>query len=201
MTLSAVRYRRFAISTVLVIAVVLSACTDGAGVDREALVALYAATDGASWTINTNWLSDKPVGEWYGVTADRDGHVVELDLEGNYLIGELPSELGDLGKLNFLNLRINAISGEIPSELGDLSQLKSLVLGWNDLSGKIPSELGDLSNLETMYLYGNNLKRRDSIGVGRTQQLRKTESLQERIERWHPVGTGRPQQLAVTGSR
>ena len=27
--------------------------------DRAALVALYNATDGANWTINTNWLSNE----------------------------------------------------------------------------------------------------------------------------------------------
>ena len=79
MTLSALRFRRFAISTVLVIAVVLSACTDRAGVDREALARLYQATDGANWRVNTNWLSDRPVREWYGVTIDRD-RVVDLHL-------------------------------------------------------------------------------------------------------------------------
>ena len=39
--------------------------------DRAALVALYEATDGENWTNNTNWLSDRPIGEWYGVS----GHV------------------------------------------------------------------------------------------------------------------------------
>ena len=35
------------------------------GSDRAALVALYNATGGASWTDSTNWLSDRPIGEWY----------------------------------------------------------------------------------------------------------------------------------------
>ena len=38
--------------------------------DRAALVALYSATDGASWKNSANWLSDAPLDEWYGVTTD-----------------------------------------------------------------------------------------------------------------------------------
>ena len=29
--------------------------------EREALIALYKATNGDNWTNNTNWCSDKPV--------------------------------------------------------------------------------------------------------------------------------------------
>ena len=44
------------------------------GSDRDALVALYNATNGPTWANNTNWLSDEPLGEWYGVTTDGGGH-------------------------------------------------------------------------------------------------------------------------------
>ena len=50
--------------------------------DRDALEALYRATDGPNWTDNTNWLTDAPLGQWYGVTTDRAGRVLELDLSG-----------------------------------------------------------------------------------------------------------------------
>ena len=67
--------------------------------DREALVALYNATGGPNWNINDNWLSDVPVSEWFGVTTDDNGRVTELDLWGNWLIGEIPPELGNLANL------------------------------------------------------------------------------------------------------
>ena len=35
--------------------------------EREALEALYRSTGGDNWTDNTNWLSEAPVGDWYGV--------------------------------------------------------------------------------------------------------------------------------------
>ena len=41
--------------------------------DRAALVVLHNATDGPNWNINTNWLSDRPIGEWHGVTNELTG--------------------------------------------------------------------------------------------------------------------------------
>ena len=53
--------------------------------DRDVLVELYEATGGARWKNNANWLSDRPTGEWHGVTTDADGRVTGLLLERNSL--------------------------------------------------------------------------------------------------------------------
>ncbi|MDE0355939.1 MAG: Ig-like domain-containing protein, partial [Deltaproteobacteria bacterium] len=122
--------------------------------DREVLVALYEATDGPNWRDNTNWLTDKPLGEWYGVDTNASGRVVGLDLRDNRLAGEIPPELGDLSNLENLNLRRNSLTGEIPRGLGDLADLEELYLDDNDLSGEIPLDFVDLS-LTTFYWDGN----------------------------------------------
>ena len=111
--------------------------------DREALVALYNATDGENWNGSHNWLSDAPLGEWDGVTTDDDGRVTALALYSNGLIGEIPAELGSLSNLGSLNLGNNELSGEIPPELGSLSNLRDLYLDDNALSGCVPSSLED----------------------------------------------------------
>ena len=115
--------------------------------DRAALVALYEATDGANWTDNTNWLTEKPVGQWYGVLADDDDRVVGLYLWENGLAGSLPAELGSLVRLTELALPKNQIGGALPAELGALASLRILSLGYNQLTGPIPAELGVLDNL------------------------------------------------------
>ncbi len=136
--------------------------------DRTALVALYNATDGPNWIDNTNWLTDARLGEWYGVTADSSGRVVQLDLRGQWddearaivlhgLRGELPDELANLTQLTSLSLSDNDLNGPIPPELGQLVNLQSLFLGRNGLSGPIPPELGNLSELSDLRLYSNNL--------------------------------------------
>ena len=133
------------------------AASGSAETDREALVALYNATDGENWPLNEKWLSDAPLGEWYGVTTLDDGRVTGLNLGTNGLSGEIPPELGSLSNLTYLYLDTNDLSGEIPAELGSLSNLRTLGLSYNDLSGEIPAELGSLSNLLLLELDNNDL--------------------------------------------
>ena len=95
--------------------------------ERMSLIALYDATNGASWTNSSGWLSDAPLGEWFGISTDVDGRVTELGLNGNSLEGTMPPELGDLAWLESLDLGDNALSGPIPLELTHLD-LKALIL-------------------------------------------------------------------------
>lgn len=56
--------------------------------DRDALVALYHATDGASgWKNNENWNTEDDISTWYGVEVNDQGRVVELCLGHNNLAG------------------------------------------------------------------------------------------------------------------
>ena len=127
---------------------------NGEATDRAALVALYNATSGPNWTINTNWLTTAALSEWYGVTTDVDGRVTHVYLAQNELNGELPVELGDLTNLQILYLSQNMLSGAIPAALGDLTNLQQLYLSQNMLSGEIPAALGDLTSLQILYLWG-----------------------------------------------
>ena len=114
--------------------------------DRAALVALYNATDGPNWENcyyypckpTANWLSDKPIGEWSGVTTNADGRVTSLSLPGHRMKGQLPAELGNLSELGYLMLSGNQLTGSIPSELGKLTKLWYLNLINAGLSGSIP---------------------------------------------------------------
>ena len=104
--------------------------------DREALVALYDATSGRFWATgrNENWLTDAPLGEWHGVSTDREGRVIALNLPGAGLIGEIPAELGDLEFLWGLDLEQNQLSGDVPQELYDLPRVMDFRLwGGNQL--------------------------------------------------------------------
>ena len=53
--------------------------------DRTALVALYNATDGPNWEQDNNWLTNAPVGEWYGVAVNDQQRVTGLNLALNRL--------------------------------------------------------------------------------------------------------------------
>jgi hypothetical protein len=47
-------------------------------------------------------------------------------LEGNYIYGEIPLELGKLSSLEILSLGTNDFSGSIPDSFGSLRKLQKL---------------------------------------------------------------------------
>ena len=59
----------------------------GAAADRAALMELFQECGGGKWRKSANWGTDRPLGEWYGVTVAGD-RVVELLSET--LVGDAP---------------------------------------------------------------------------------------------------------------
>ena len=134
-----------------------SAAITVADLTRVSLVAFYEATNGSGWIEDEGWLSDRPIGEWHGVTTAENGRITALALPASNLVGSLPPELGYLTSLEVLDLERNSLAGAIPPELGDLHRLRTLNLGVNGISGPIPPELGNLASLETLRLRRNRL--------------------------------------------
>ncbi len=124
--------------------------------ERQALIALYTATNGPGWINSTNWNTTADVCDWYGVTV-TNGNVTEINLNNNNLAGNIPPEIGNLLGLKALKLFGNQLSGSLPMEIGNLSLLESLFLSINQLSGEIPTTFGNLSNLQSLSLYSNQL--------------------------------------------
>jgi len=73
------------------------------------------------------------------------------------LTGPIPPELGNLVKLENLDLSNNQLTGPIPPEIGNLTTLEGLDLSNNQLTGPIPPELGNLVKLENLVLADNQL--------------------------------------------
>ena len=80
-----------------------------------------------------------------------------LDLHNTRLTA-IPPELGNLASLELLYLN-NArhLTGPIPPELGNLASLERLYLNNTGLTGPIPPELGNLASLEWLYLNNTGL--------------------------------------------
>ena len=148
--------------------------------DSLALVDLYNSTDGSNWINHENWLTEKPLSTWYGVTVSGtnvttielnnnklNGHIPatlgklkflqDLYVDGNQLTGHIPPSLGRLKNLVVFSAKNNDLKGQIPSSLGALSNLRHLVLSHNRLSGNIPSSFTQLKNLRTLRLRDNLL--------------------------------------------
>ena len=126
--------------------------------DRAVLEALYEATGGPDWRSNDGWLTDAPIFQWHGVSADETGRADSLGLGTNNLGGSIPPELANLTNLTVLDLGFNSLGGSIPPETGNLAGLEVLDLRGNNLTGSIPPELGDLANLAVLDLGFNGLE-------------------------------------------
>lgn len=137
--------------------------------EMKVLLELYSDTQGQNW--NNTWDINAPVNSWYGVTV-KDGHVVEINLFRNNLVGILPESLGDLKHLVNLNLAFNTISGEIPKSVAELSKLEVLKLEMNRLEGEIPSEIGNMKSLVRLSAFNNFLSGKIPESLGNIQTLK-----------------------------
>ncbi|WP_298538946.1 hypothetical protein [uncultured Aquimarina sp.] len=138
--------------------------------EKQALVDLYNSTDGANWTNNTNWLTDAPVCDWYGVTVENR-KITKLELVKNNLSGTISNRIGDLPSLTILNLSNNSLIGEIPIEIGSLTDLNQLNLSINEISGSIPFSIGSLNNLTYLSLLSNSLTGQIPLEMGNLSNL------------------------------
>src|SRR5262249_43026734 len=87
--------------------------------DSLALVDLYNSTNGPNWRKHTNWLTEKPVKTWYGITVTGT-NVTSVLFYNNNLKGNIPLSLSNLTNLTELVLTGSQLGGSIPSSLGNL---------------------------------------------------------------------------------
>ena len=93
--------------------------------EREALMEIYRELGGDNWRKKDNWGTDKPVSEWYGISAPeiqgKQGTVKWISLEKNNLVGKLPiAAFEKLKNLRYLFLSNNDIRGDVPECLTKL---------------------------------------------------------------------------------
>ncbi|KAJ7553051.1 hypothetical protein O6H91_06G082900 [Diphasiastrum complanatum] len=150
-------------------------------------------------TSRLNWTGNDPCGlHWQGVKCDgaTNTHItqlslgevgiqgrllrsigglmnlVSLDLSFNQMLtGPLPTELGNLTKLQMLNLQSCGFTGSIPAEFGNLAQLEFLALNDNHLDGNIPSSLGKLRSVSWFDLSQNLLSGNIPVSTNNQQNL------------------------------
>ena len=118
-------------------------------VPRFALAALYFVTGGNEWTNSKGWFT--PIGVcdgWSGVICDSKGNIVEIELRGNNLTGEIPKILVLFNSLHSLWLDNNQLEGPLPVDVfRSMPNLKFLYAQYNNFSGPIPNDLLETDNL------------------------------------------------------
>lgn len=126
-------------------------------VERDALIAIYNATNGPNWFNTVNWNTSAPVSTWTGVTTTGN-KVTTLNISGYGLIGQLPNDITNLSNLEalYIGLGDTGLTGTIPSNIGDLTELKVFWIQGTGMSGDIPDSFGNLLNLYEIRFLANN---------------------------------------------
>ena len=133
--------------------------------EYNTLVDLYNSTGGSSWNQNTGWLNPQAT-SWYGISVSGvqydtngnvtvQGNVSAVSLYNNHLTGGIPTSLGNLTKMQQLELNYNPLTGSIPTSFGNLTNMQYLLLDHDQLSGSIPASLGNLTVLKMIVLDDN----------------------------------------------
>lgn len=121
--------------------------------DDAALVSLYNATGGASWTNSSGWsgtagVMDDTTNPPFGITFDVNGRVSVISLEYNNLIGDLSAvNLSAMTGLSILIVPGNNL-GSLPVGTFLPSALRSIAANSSQLSGSLP----DYSSLNLLYV-------------------------------------------------
>ncbi len=117
------------------------------------LLNLYNTTNGPNWLNKTGWNATNTPCSWYGVSCSG-GHVTQLGLNDNQLVGPLPN-FSNLPSLTSLLLYNNQLSGLVHN-FNNLPNLTMLHLNGNQLNGSVP-DFGNLPNLTALVLGNNQL--------------------------------------------
>lgn len=150
--------------------------------ERGALNLLYSAAGGNTWASKDNWASDTPICGWEGIKCegseqDEEG-ITSIKLDKNMLVGNLPTALWSLPKLQSLLLsnneglavsfdglanakalevlqisktKIDSIDG-----IAQASSLRELFIDENGLTGTFPREIFDLHKTLEKFRFSAN---------------------------------------------
>uniref|UniRef100_A0A0D9X4C0 non-specific serine/threonine protein kinase n=1 Tax=Leersia perrieri TaxID=77586 RepID=A0A0D9X4C0_9ORYZ len=107
--------------------------------------------------------------------------IEHLNLGGSFFNGSIPGEIGRLRRLRFLNLAGNALSGRIPAVIGELTSLERLEIGYNSFDGGIPPELGKMTRLRYLDVAAGNVSGELPPEIGELRQLEELFLFKNRI--------------------
>ena len=131
---------------------------------RKALIEFYNEMDGDNWPeeCKTNWCSDKPIWEWYGINMDGSQvpwvRFFSITNVNTQKTSHLPECIERMGPFSYFEFTRSNVDGNIPDFFGKNYYLSDLCLSYNRLSGSLPTSLTELPNLHTIALCNNQFE-------------------------------------------
>ena len=129
-------------------------------VERFAALTMYYSLSNAGdddFSLFKLGMREAEVCQWIGFTCNDLGEVSEIHLGAMDLDGSIPSEIGLLQSVKYIDLSNNQINGPIPEELYDLLELEKVFMYRNNLSGTISNKLGNLWSITHYHVSDNQL--------------------------------------------
>ena len=119
----------------------------------------YHSTGGTNWSNSKGWLKGDPcMNGWFGVCCSEDGHIVEINLPSNGLVGQLPLfSLQSFTALRALRFPGNYLMANIPSAIFDIKTLEIIDLEYNQLDGALLPDNLEMPLLKNLSLSNNKL--------------------------------------------
>ncbi|KAL2944321.1 Phytosulfokine receptor 2 [Bienertia sinuspersici] len=130
-------------------------------------------------TIIKTWVNSTNCCEWDGVSCDSNkngsavSRVIRLILRNRGLNGKISRSLGQLIRLEILDLSLNYFQGGLPVELSNLQQLAVLDVSHNKLSGSVVEALSGLeNNMEVFNISNNSFTGKVNSGICSSSTIR-----------------------------
>lgn len=112
----------------------------------------YDTLRAIGWGSNSNYC------DWPGITCDESNHIVKLDVQHLDLPGPVPSSIGDLEHVEYLDLHANKWT-TLPESIKNLKKLKTLDIHLIEDLDHIPPIVFEISQLENLFARDCNIKK------------------------------------------
>jgi len=113
-------------------------------VELQSLQSIYNEMSGDYWFNNTGWTTDQDRCNWFGITCDEQGFVIEINLPSNNVTGKFLSiSLSSFYNLQRIVLGNNSLHGPMAgfnygfTAFFNLRELTHVDLSQNNLSGEV----------------------------------------------------------------
>ncbi len=137
--------------------------------ERFALEEFHAAAGGDSWTNDSGWDSDAVGSNWHGVTVGTaDTLVRRLALPDNGLTGSIAPAIGNLQKLETLDVGDNSLTGGVPVSIAFMDALDTIRISGNaDMEGPLPFRMTEMDGLKALQYDSTGLCASPSVSFQR----------------------------------